>query len=93
MLSPDLTFNTIIDIFQLYPSLTVQELHSHLITKVKISLPNLYKIVADLIDKQILLKHHKQLSLHTIRVAHIKSLHDTIILGKKSTSPLINIVP
>ena len=93
MLSPDLTFNTIIDVVQLYSALTIQELHGHLVDKVKISLPNLYKIVADLIEKQILLKHHKQLSLHPIRVAHIKSLHDTIILGKKSSSPLITIVP
>lgn len=76
MVSPDTTFNSIIELCLDHPSITVSDLHGKLSSRQSMSLAQLYKIVADLIDKQILTKSHKKLSIHPLWITSIWVLYD-----------------
>ena len=91
MLSPNNLFNTIIDTLLDKQSLTIQELHHAINSYIPTSLPNLYKVVAELLDKQILLKSQKKLSLHTIRIKNIGSIYEKIEPRLKELKPSMSL--
>jgi hypothetical protein len=51
------------------------DLHAAINKTQVLSLAQLYKIVAELIEKQFLIKHHKKISLHPLRVTDLGIVH------------------
>ncbi len=60
--------------------LTVQKLYNIVKRTVTISLPNFYKIIAKLIDEQVIVKKNMKLQLHDMRIQHTLMLADKIKL-------------
>lgn len=91
MLSPNNLFNTVIDTLLDKQPLSIQELHALIDPQIPTSLPNLYKVVAELLDKQILLKSQKKLSLHTIWIKNIWSIYEKIEPRLKELPPSLTL--
>lgn len=62
-------------------NLSIQQLYDSVIKHgINISLPNFYKVVAKLIDEQIIVKKNMTLELHGMRVQYTVMLADKIKL-------------
>lgn len=60
------------------PSLSTQELHGRITTKVEISLPNFYKIVSRLVADQILIRENGKISLHARWIIELGALAEKL---------------
>jgi hypothetical protein len=93
ILSPDQLFNTIIGACLDYPEMTIADLHTIINQTQKLSLAQLYKVVADLVDKQLLVKSHKKLSLHPLRVTDMGIIYHRAQQAIGQTTTVINLQP
>lgn len=59
--------------------LTIQELYKRVgAKKIKVSLPNFYKIIARMVDSQILVKNNGKLQIHAMYLHFIVALAENV---------------
>lgn len=71
-------YDVLIKTFLEYEKSSIQELHKNVNKEYKISLPNLYKVIAQLLDNQILVKEWWKISLHKRRILEFCEIADDI---------------
>lgn len=59
-------------------SITIQDLHKNIVTSIRISLPNFYKIISKLVSDQILIKEGGKISIHKRWVLWISLLSEKL---------------
>ena len=91
MLLFDPIYDRLISAFIEYHKLSTQELHTYINKHYQISLPNLYKVIAKLLDDQILVKETGKLSLHSRRVEDFSTTANKLKEAYLETSYNINL--
>ncbi len=71
--------STILEVLGSKQSLTITELHKRLKKEaVTVSLPNLYRMVSQMIDSQMLVKTYGKISLNMVWIGHLTGFLDTV---------------
>ena len=66
----------ILEILAASPKLDVQDIHNHL--KKDVSVPNLYRIISQMVDAHMLVREDGKLSLNLIWIPHVLSFAETV---------------